>query len=413
MKKIETDILIVGGGIAGATLAAALRLSGYRIVLLEQRKAPLDTARGDHLQPCNVEAFARWGLLDEFLKRGATKRVGHEFRTPAGTALLALRYDELAIPYPYFLVVNHERIAETCLELAAQNPQFTRLQPVAARHFEIDDDDDITSAVVEVDGELTTILPQLVIGADGQNSRVREALGLTADEHVYRHPMVAMFAARPADLRPRDYFFRYGGAHGMLVIQQRMDGTIKITTPVGNEGTAFWKQSTSSERAALLGRRAQILRDGTTELAGFYPVKMVHCHEYVRGNTVLIGDAAHAIHPARGQGLNMGIASLTRLLQALPTPDRIHHRPALRWELQRYQAEIKPLYDQVVARNHEAALQMEVMADGENAEFARQEDAMIRQLHQRPEMRHMHLLDVTGYPQGALCVAEREMRAAD
>ena len=66
-----------------------------------------------------------------------------------------------------------------------------------------------------------------------------------------------------------------------------------------------------------------MLSDFDSEIAGFYPVRMIHAIDYAIGITVLIGDAAHSIHPARGQGLNMGIASLPRLIGCLPKPAEI------------------------------------------------------------------------------------------
>ena len=400
MALIETDILIVGGGIAGSALACALRHSGYNIVVVEQRKMPLDTARGDHLQPYVVELLARWGVLQKFFERGAGKRIGHEFRAPTGETLLSVQYSELPIAYPYFLVFHHDLIAELFLELAAENPGFLRLQPVTARQFDVDDKGIHALTVTLPNGETATIKPHVVIGADGASSLVRSTLHFTASEYQYKHPLVAMFGPRPADLKPDNYFFRYGGPSGMLVIQQRMDNYIKVTLPVGPEGIAWWKKSTQSERAQLLSERAHILHDFKSEVAGYYPVKMVHCHEYVKGNVALLGDAAHSIHPARGQGLNMGLQSLPKLIESLPAPNKIDHPEIVRWDMQFYQNYQKPLYDRLLIRNHEHALAMEATAGGDVAETMRQQDEQIRQIYAQPELRRLHLLEATGYPFG-------------
>ncbi len=403
MAHIETDILIVGGGVAGAALACALRHQNYRITLVEQRKEKLDTARGDHFQPYTVELLARWGVLNKFLERGAGKRIGHEFRTAGGETLLAASYDELPLAYPYFLVFNHDLIAELFLELAAENPNFTRLQPVTARQFEADDKGIHALTVTLPNGETATFKPNIVIGADGTNSAVRAALHFTAEEYQYKHPLVALFGPRPAALQPNDYFFRYAGKTGMLVIQQRMDGSIKVTLPVGAEGTAWWKKSTPAERAQVLAERAAVLRDFESEIAGFYQARLLHCHEYVKGNVALIGDAAHSIHPARGQGLNMGIQSLPKLIDALPAPTKVGKPDIVTWDLQLYQDYQKPLYDRISARNHEAALLMDASTeggDGDVAELMRQQDERIRQIHRQPELRRLHLLEATGYPFG-------------
>lgn len=400
MAQIETDILIIGGGIAGAALACALRHQNYRITLVDQRKDKLDTARGDHFQPYTVELLARWGVLDKFFERGAVKRVGHEFRTAAGEPLLTTTYDELPVAYPYFLVFHHDLIAELLLELAAENPNFVRLQPVAARQFEADDKGIHGLTVTLPNGEVAKIKPRVVIGADGANSAVRAAMHFTTDEYQYQHPLVALFGPRPAELKPDDYFFRYSSRAGMLLIQQRMDDQIKIMLPIGTEGIAWWKKSTNTERAQVLSERAQILSNFASTIAGFYPVKMVHCHDYIKGNVVLIGDAAHTIHPVRGQGFNMGIQCLPKLIDALPAPSKIDHAEILRWDLQLYQNFQKPLYNRIIARNHEAALAMDASAEGEVAELMRVQDEQMRQIHQRPELRRLHLQEVTGYPFG-------------
>jgi 2-polyprenyl-6-methoxyphenol hydroxylase-like FAD-dependent oxidoreductase len=211
--------------------------------------------------------------------------------------------------------------------------------------------------------------------------------------------MVAMFGPRP-ELYPRHYFFRYSGRSGILVIQQRMTNDIKVTLPVGSEGTGWWKKSTKEQRAAVLAERAEVLKDFDSEIAGFYPVKMIHTHQYARGNVVLIGDAAHSIHPARGQGLNMGIQSLPKLIECLPPSEKMADAETLRASLQRYQSLQKPLYDRIIAKNHEAALAMESTAEAEVQEIIKQQDEQCRRIHQTPELRRQHLLEASGYPFG-------------
>jgi 2-polyprenyl-6-methoxyphenol hydroxylase-like FAD-dependent oxidoreductase len=399
-RTVDIDVLIVGGGIAGAALACALRWRGWRIAIVEQRRARLDAARGDHLQPCNVDLLADWGVLDRFLAIGAGRRIGHEFRTASGEPLLAARYDELPIRHPYCLVVNHDLIAEVLVDAAAESPHVQRYQPVVARHYEVDASGVVALTIETPDEGQIRLVPCLVVGADGTNSPLRAALGFTYDEHHYRHPMVAMFGARPPGLEPADYFFRYASDRGMLVIQQRMDGSIKVTLPVGEEGIGWWKKSSAGNRAAVVGDRAHVLAEFDGAIAGFYPVRMVHTHRYVRGNTVLVGDAAHSIHPARGQGLNLGIASLGPLIARLPAGDALHDPAQLAAALLDYEAFLKPRYDQTLARNHDAALAMDETAAGDVASLMRAQDAQLRRIHTDPDLRRAHLLDVTGFPFG-------------
>jgi 2-polyprenyl-6-methoxyphenol hydroxylase-like FAD-dependent oxidoreductase len=65
--KERVDVLIVGGGIAGAALACALSDTGLSILLIDRSDRPLDTARGDHLQPRTLEILREWGILDHMV----------------------------------------------------------------------------------------------------------------------------------------------------------------------------------------------------------------------------------------------------------------------------------------------------------------------------------------------------------
>ena len=82
---------------------------------------------------------------------------------------------------------------------------------------------------IKAGDEEVCIKPHIVVGADGSSSIVRSTMNFATFEHPYRHPIVALLGERPARLKPENYFFRYSGPEGVLVIQQRMDQRIKVT----------------------------------------------------------------------------------------------------------------------------------------------------------------------------------------
>ena len=137
-QTLTPDILIAGAGIAGATIAAGLRRRGYSVVQVEASNQPLDTARGDHLGPRVVETLADWNLLDAFFSAGAEKRLGAKWVTPDGEIIFHSAMDDLPLPHPYYIVLNHDLIATTPLEVARSDPdyEYTLLQPVAAKNYE-------------------------------------------------------------------------------------------------------------------------------------------------------------------------------------------------------------------------------------------------------------------------------------
>ena len=88
MTAQHFDIAIIGSGIAGGALAVALKDSGLSVLLLDRRSGPLDTARGDHIQPAMQPVLARWGVLDRLLKAGAERRAGTRWFDAEGTHCL-------------------------------------------------------------------------------------------------------------------------------------------------------------------------------------------------------------------------------------------------------------------------------------------------------------------------------------
>ena len=107
MADINTDVLIIGGGVAGSAAASALSKNGYDVLLLEKSEKPQDTARGDHLQPAVCEILGKWDVLDNFFKNGAKKRAGSLWFDEDANFLMDANVSKLDIPEPYFMFMNH------------------------------------------------------------------------------------------------------------------------------------------------------------------------------------------------------------------------------------------------------------------------------------------------------------------
>ncbi len=368
---LPCDILIVGAGIAGSALACALRDRGYSIVQVEFSERPLDTARGDHFQCVVVEILEQWGALQAFWDAGAEKRHSAEYLSAANEMLLDSNYTGLPVPHPYYLYLHHEMIGQTFLTLAAQNSRYTLFRPARAREFDIGPEG-IRSLTLKLPeefpapegftpGQTVLIKPRMVVGADGRGSRVREALGFEAVEHDYENPLVVLFAPRTED-DPLNRVTTFMGEHGTISRIPRAFGGWKIGLPIRKADIAFWKTATPKMRKSAIVQRAPQLESIDAELAGFYPVKLLNTHKWVHGNTVLVGDACHAMHPARGQGMNVAIRCVAKLAHLLPDVGEMVDTEVVMRRLRAYETGVKPAIDKILGDNHTRGEEMDSLS---------------------------------------------------
>ncbi len=357
-NTIDCDILIVGGGIGGAGLAAALRDQGYSIVMVEASKDPLDTARGDHIQPVVVEILEKWGALPTFFARGAEKRFGTRYKTPTGDMILDCPLENLLLPHPYYLVLHHELIGQAFLDLARENKRFSLIRPAWGRDFEVKDGDVVALHVKLTDGGDAVIRPKLVVGADGRSSQVRKMLGFATEDYEYQSPLV-MLTAPHNESDPHNDITAFMGATGMTFRIPRMSRQWKFSIPIGQEDIAWWKASTVDDRRRVLKTRAPALGDLAASIIGFYPCKLANCHTWVRGNTVLIGDAANSLHPAHGQGMNIALRNAAAFISYLPPSERLSDPAVVRSALRAFEDTHKPIMARVLSGNHQRALEMD------------------------------------------------------
>lgn len=403
-REFHCDILIAGAGIAGSAMACALRNKGYTIAQVEMSDRPLDTSRGDHLQCSVVETLDRWGALPAFWAAGAEKRHAARYVTPEGDLILDIDYRELPIPHPYYLYLHHDLLAETFLKLAAEDPSYVMFRPARGRDYDVGPEG-VRSLTIQLapdapapsgfqPGQSVVIRPHMVVGADGRSSRVREALGFAAQQHEYDNPIVVHFGARlSANEDPLNRVTSFMGPKGSISRIPRAFNQWKVGTTIRRADIAFWKNATPAARKAAIEALAPELGALDLEVGGFYPVKLLNTREWVKGNTVLVGDACHAMHPARGQGMNVAIRGLTQLLDVLPDPGDMADAHIVHRQLKAYEHAAKPAIDEALAANHAAG------ADRDSLDPAVTEKTIagLRAVQADPERRRQYTIAAAGY----------------
>ncbi len=376
----EVDVAIVGGGIAGPALACALADSGRRVVLIERSDEPLDTARGDHLQPKTCEWLSDWGVLDACFALGAERRLGSLYLTPDGDSVFHAQVDSLDIPFPHYLYLNHELISQALLEGAARNPQFTLLRPALARPLP---DESRFSVEVETQSGTQEIKAALVVAADGRASRFRKAAGIAADTYAYQNPMLTMFAQRTLDDERNDVRAYFTEA-GILSVIPRTNGQWKVGIPVPPSELAALKRATVPELGRLLSTWAPELAGIQPEICGVYPITSMNAERWSTHNLLLLGDACNTLHPGRSQGMNIALRAVQRLVRLLSDDEVPLSAAGVRDTLARFEQEMRPPMERRLADNHQRGLEMdrrdpaEVNAMRERLELLGQDEAAAR-----------------------------------
>lgn len=393
MVSRNFDVLIVGGGIAGPALAAALAPHELRVGLIEREPGPLDTARGDHLQPRAIEILDSWGALDDIVGLGAERRHGTIWYDRSGRPLVKAMLDQTGLPFPYFLYLNHELINKALLTAAARNPNFVLYRPVAGweltgRSEQTGQTDGGSTVEIDTGTGIESVTTRVLVGADGQNSRVRRLVGIEADIDRYRRPISVFFAPYTEQPEGNCLTARIG-SDGIVALVPRTGGICKIGIATDPDDLATWRQLTGAGIRDRLESIASDLPIGEPQHIGTYPPVRVTARQWVKGDVVLLGDACHAMHPAQSQGMNVAIRCADALAAALVAGgnDPIG-------ALVGYEQTTRPGIDPVLAANHQAGSLFDTTAPEPIERFIE----VLRSMGSNVEATFAYAMTTAGYP---------------
>ena len=272
--------------------------------------------------------------------------------------MLDVRVDDLPIPHPYFLYLNHEKISEVLLARAAQNSNFTLLRPGTARVIKDSDGSGRRRVSVDhADGPISISAGCIAI-ADGRNSHGRKALGIETRQHDYENPLLTMFAPRTFD-DPRNDVHVFLTSMGVVSVVPRTGGEWKIGFPLARAALGEWKNASPTELGRRLRELVPALKGIAPRMAGVYPVAMVNASRWTDGNCVLLGDACHALHPGRSQGMNVALRGVTILAKLLRDSAFEGGASVVAALLREFETQHKTPIDARLEENHARGLEMD------------------------------------------------------
>jgi 2-octaprenyl-6-methoxyphenol hydroxylase len=315
----DSDILIVGGGLAGPALALALAQAGRSVTVIDAlphdtRVTPDFNGKSYALALASVRLLAAIGIWD---------RVQHNAQPMLEIKVSDGRAGEG--PAPFFLHFDHAEIEEGPMGHMCED-RFLRAALLTAMN-ETPHITQITGTVtaqdVTADGVTLTLSDgqrvsgRLLVGADGRESGTARRAGISRTGWDYGQ--TALVAAIEHDLP------HHGIAHQFFM----PPGPLAILPLPGNVSSIVWSESdaTATRFAALSDEDfMQVLRPrfgdflGQIALRGkrySYPLGLTVANSFIAPHVALLGDAAHGLHPIAGQGFNAGLRDVGALAQVI------------------------------------------------------------------------------------------------
>lgn len=320
-KAIEADVLVIGGGLVGGIAAAALDVAGLSAAVVDREPPAVALAAGfdgraSAIARASQQALRVLGLWDGIAPEACPI---HDIRVSEGGSLLFLHYDhrELA-DAPFGCLVENRTLRRA---IADRMPALRGVRYMApARLLTLERGPYRVHARL-ADGR--EIRARLAIGADGRGSWTRQQASIPLTQWSYGQSAIvcAVAHARDHDNVAHERFLP-GGPFAILPLVDRRSSLVWVApTAVAGEIMALDDDAFLAELGDRFGDFLGDLQVVSPRWC--HPLSLQFARETTAPRLALIGDAAHAMHPIAGQGLNMGIRDVAALVEVLAEAARL------------------------------------------------------------------------------------------
>jgi 2-polyprenyl-6-methoxyphenol hydroxylase-like FAD-dependent oxidoreductase len=321
-EAIRTTCAIAGGGPAGMMLGFLLARAGVDVVVLEKHKDFLRDFRGDTIHPSTLDVIGELGLLDEFLKL-PHEEARHLSGVISGESIRIADFSHLGTRCPFIALMPQWDFLNFMARHGAGYPTFHLRMQTEATDL-IEENGRVTGLRAKSPTGDIAITAELVVGADGRHSVVRERAGLVVDDIGAPIDVLWMRLTR----RPTDGSEPLGrmGAGKIFVMIDRGDyWQCAFVIPKDGHDEVRAK-GLDAFRAAIVAVAPQ-MHDRVNELKSWDDIKLLtvkvdRLRQWYRPGLLCIGDAAHAMSPVGGVGINLAIQDAVAAANILGGPLR-------------------------------------------------------------------------------------------
>jgi len=321
-NQLTTGCCVVGGGPAGMMLGFLLARAGIEVVVLEKHADFLRDFRGDTIHPSTLELMHELGLLSEFLAL-PHQEVAELKASFGGVAFTAADFSHLPTRCKFIALMPQWDFLNFLCERGRRYPGFRVMMKAAASDL-IQEGDAVVGVRADTPGGALEVRAPLVVGCDGRHSLVRQKAGL-AVENLGAPMDVLWFRMRRTSDDRAETMGQFEAGRIFIMINRGDYWQCAYVIP--KDSFSEVRRVGLAQFCAQLARSVPLFADRVGELASWDQIKLLtvavdRLTRWHRRGLLCIGDAAHAMSPIGGVGINLAVQDAVAAANILWRPLR-------------------------------------------------------------------------------------------